>query len=783
MADNDIIKQSDIAESGAVKPLTDEFLALYKVLIDVDAQVVRLAKDLKVTLSSTTADSSENIRKSTRAYEEANKVLDLRQKTLKDIKLAEAKLTESISLESQELSRLRLEIERVNAENKKQAKEQSITSSEYEKASLRLIKLRNTWKDLAIVNKENTVEAKNLKKELDQLDATLKKIDAAAGQHQRSVGNYASGFSGLQNSINQVTRELPAFTNSVQTGFMAISNNIPMLVDQYNNLIKANKELKAQGEQTVPAWRQLVSGIVSWQTALSIGITLLTVFSKEIYEGIKGLIGYEDATKKAADAQEEFAKQLDITIENITQLNKEQINSLDFTTKAYIIAMKKRGASAKEIFDFEQQQRDNAIVKSQDQLDALENQLGEALSRRMTLENEFNKNKDDENLKTAVNNAIQAEKNVYNAREAAKDKLNQLSQEKVLSQQQFELNRQKENEERDKKARDRRLKLLEDELKLLDEAEKKYWQLKMELIKENMKQAEENNKSQYVDATESYKKMRKALVEMGKKDRLKEDEDRKKENTKRINDSISTLDKLAKNEQQARQKRIDVEIDQSKRRQDELRQLAVRGSLDAGKSLAFEERRQAELESKRLRALKSQKRQELLFAGLKAYSSNVEKNPQTALSTTLKDITVLSSALAAIPGFIEGTENVAESLGKPHLPGKDGYIVRVDGDERIVNPKGNRKIADEIGNVTNEQLIDLAILGSKSIAPNLPMVMHYDDDRQVKKLDDVKNEIKDLKNVIENRPVKDFQVDEVTKLVSIISETKFKKETTKRRIL
>ena len=65
MADNDIIRHSDLAESGAVKPLTDEFIALLKVLGDVDNKVVQLAKDLKVTLSSTTNDSSEGIRRST----------------------------------------------------------------------------------------------------------------------------------------------------------------------------------------------------------------------------------------------------------------------------------------------------------------------------------------------------------------------------------------------------------------------------------------------------------------------------------------------------------------------------------------------------------------------------------------------------------------------------------------------------------------------------------------------------------------------------------------------
>lgn len=67
-----------------------------------------------------------------------------------------------------------------------------------------------------------------LQSKIQNYDRTLKAVDATMGKHQRNVGNYAESFNPLSNSINQLTRELPAFTYSMQTGFMAISNNIPM---------------------------------------------------------------------------------------------------------------------------------------------------------------------------------------------------------------------------------------------------------------------------------------------------------------------------------------------------------------------------------------------------------------------------------------------------------------------------------------------------------------------------------------------------------------------------
>lgn len=131
-------------------------------------------------------------------------------------------------------------------------------------------------------------------------------MEQKMGTYGRNVGNYASGWNGMQNSINQMTRELPAFTYSVQTGFMALSNNIPIFVDELNKAASANKALTAEGKKGVPVWKQLVSGLFSWQTALSIGITLLTVSGKEIGEWVKALFKGKDALAELKKANQDF---------------------------------------------------------------------------------------------------------------------------------------------------------------------------------------------------------------------------------------------------------------------------------------------------------------------------------------------------------------------------------------------------------------------------------------------------------------------------------------------
>lgn len=135
-----------------------------------------------------------------------------------------------------------------------------------------------------------------------ELGAQLQAIDASVGKYGRNVGNYASGWNGLANSVNQLTREAPAFANSLQTGFMALSNNIPILADEINNLKIKNQELAASGKPTQSVLGSLTSALFSWQTALSVGVTLLTVYGAQLWEMAFGATEAEKKQQKLNDA-------------------------------------------------------------------------------------------------------------------------------------------------------------------------------------------------------------------------------------------------------------------------------------------------------------------------------------------------------------------------------------------------------------------------------------------------------------------------------------------------
>ena len=238
-------------------------------------------------------------------------------------------------LEKARLEEIRLEQAREKAFDKYDAqlsKEQAkLQASEnlYNKVQAKLNALSNEYKALA-TRKELGIaltdkEAQRydfLQGKIQTYDKTLKAVDATMGKYQRNVGNYASGFNPLSNSINQLTREMPAFTYSVQTGFMALSNNIPIFTDAIGNAIRQNKVLQAQGKPTTSVLRQLAGAFFSWQTLMGVGITLLTVYGKEIGEWFNNTMRAGNATKYLTEATKDLK---DAQTEALKSIVKEKI--------------------------------------------------------------------------------------------------------------------------------------------------------------------------------------------------------------------------------------------------------------------------------------------------------------------------------------------------------------------------------------------------------------------------------------------------------------------------
>lgn len=175
----------------------------------------------------------------------------------------------------------------------------------YQEQSLQLERLRKAYRMLS-TEAANSKLGVELQKNIAALDTQVKSVDKSLGQHQRNVGNYVSTWDGMGNAINQLTREFPAFSVSLQTGFLAISNNIPILVDQISRIRKENAALREEGLKGVPMWKQIAKSALSLNTLLSVGITLLTVYGKDIFEWGKNLLSSSNSAKAASEAQRDL---------------------------------------------------------------------------------------------------------------------------------------------------------------------------------------------------------------------------------------------------------------------------------------------------------------------------------------------------------------------------------------------------------------------------------------------------------------------------------------------
>lgn len=307
------IDKNDIIKDGAIESIIKDFQGLYEQIEASSDALKSMAGSLKeIKMPTGNAKSLAEFEAKSRDVNNVYENKIVLEKELIKLDQEKAKLdaikTKNEIAQTKELER------QIKAEERRTVSIQR-ASREYVKLSKYLTDIRNRYNDLQakqaqyhVMTHQEISDLEQLGNEVVELDAKLKQIDSNSGQFQRNVGNYAQAWNGLGNSINQITRELPAFTYSVQTGFMAISNNIPMFVDEIAKISKVNKTLRAEGKETTSVLNQVASALFSWQTALSLGVTLLTVYGKEIGNWVSELWGADEALESLNQRQVEFNK-------------------------------------------------------------------------------------------------------------------------------------------------------------------------------------------------------------------------------------------------------------------------------------------------------------------------------------------------------------------------------------------------------------------------------------------------------------------------------------------
>lgn len=138
---------------------------------------------------------------------------------------------------------------------------------------------------------EEAVRAKRaLELETKALYQQMIKLQEATGNHTLSVGNYKKVWNGLGMSVNQIVRELPAAAISLNTFFLGISNNVPILMDEIKKVRDLNAKLRAEGKQTKSVIKEVTRALFSWNTVMVLLLTVFAMHGEAILEWASKLI-------------------------------------------------------------------------------------------------------------------------------------------------------------------------------------------------------------------------------------------------------------------------------------------------------------------------------------------------------------------------------------------------------------------------------------------------------------------------------------------------------------
>lgn len=248
----------------------------------------------------------------TKGWEAASAAIDDAKKKLDEFRKAGD--AEGVAQQTQIIKALRTEMSAYTREIQANIREEVKLDGSIEKLRAGVQALTAQYNRLSREERNNAKIGGELSTRIREMQTELNEANASVLNFRDNVGNYASaakGFTPLAFQVQQLAREMPSLTMSFQQFFLAISNNLPLFADELTRARKANEGLRKEGKPTVSVLKQVVSAIFSWQTALVVGITLLTAYGKEIGTWVKGLFKAKETAIDMAEAQKNVNKAME----------------------------------------------------------------------------------------------------------------------------------------------------------------------------------------------------------------------------------------------------------------------------------------------------------------------------------------------------------------------------------------------------------------------------------------------------------------------------------------
>lgn len=342
------IKYTDLFQGG-VKGKVDELAASLESLLGTFDRLADNARTKGESLRKALENTNPGVESDRAKIAELSKEIDALKKQIESLTAAKqraAKASQTLKVANEEEIQARILARDASRQYTNQVKAEAAAMNLDEQTRRKLSNTaelqKMSYNELSqaysqLVALANSMHASNQQEIKDRQDiikmARLvreeqKRLKEAMGNYTLSVGNYEKAFNGLGLAMQQIVRETPTITMGARMYFMAISNNLPILTDQIQRVVQENNarraaietmkqqgaalaEIQREQAKVVPAIKQIVSSLFSWQTAMIVVISLLTMYGDKIVDWIANIFSAEEATKAWKEAQEELNETFD----------------------------------------------------------------------------------------------------------------------------------------------------------------------------------------------------------------------------------------------------------------------------------------------------------------------------------------------------------------------------------------------------------------------------------------------------------------------------------------
>ena len=342
------IKYTDLFQGG-VKGKVDELAASLESLLGTFDRLADNARTKGESLRKALENTNPGVESDRAKIAELSKEIDALKKQIESLTAAKqraAKASQTLKVANEEEIQARILARDVSRQYTNQVKAEAAAMNLDEQTRRKLSNTaelqKMSYNELSqaysqLVALANSMHAGNQQEIKDRQDIIKmaglvreeqKRLKEAMGNYTLSVGNYEKAFNCLGLAMQQIVRETPTITMGARMYFMAISNNLPILTDQIQRVVQENNarraaietmkqqgatlaEIQREQAKVVPAIKQIVTSLFSWQTAMIVVISLLTMYGDKIVDWIASAFSAGDATRAWKEAQEDLNKTFD----------------------------------------------------------------------------------------------------------------------------------------------------------------------------------------------------------------------------------------------------------------------------------------------------------------------------------------------------------------------------------------------------------------------------------------------------------------------------------------